>query len=58
MKLEIKSYQKNSFSVSRLKILHITNFNERFDGRLHYNTSKRLNNGFYKKWAQCLNNER
>ena len=29
-----------------LKILHITNFNERFDGRLHYNTSKRLNNGF------------
>jgi len=29
-----------------LKILHITNFNSRFDGRLHYNTSKRLNNGF------------
>ena len=29
-----------------IKILHITNFNNRFDGRLHYNTSKRLNNGF------------
>ncbi len=29
-----------------LKILHITNLNERFDGRLHYNTGKRLNNGF------------
>ena len=29
-----------------LKILHITNFNNRFDGRLHYNTSKRINNGF------------
>ena len=29
-----------------LKILHITNFNERFDGRLHYNTGKRINNGF------------
>ncbi len=28
-----------------LKILHITNFNERFDGRLHYNTGKRINNG-------------
>ena len=28
------------------KILHITNFNNRFNGRLHYNTSKRLNNGF------------
>ena len=29
-----------------LKIIHITNFNERFDGRLHYNTGKRINNGF------------
>lgn len=29
-----------------LKIMHITNFNERFNGRLHYNTSRRLNNGF------------
>ena len=29
-----------------LKILHITNFNERHDGRLHYNTGKRINNGF------------
>ena len=30
----------------RIKILHITNLNERFDGRLHYNTGKRINNGF------------
>ena len=29
-----------------LKILHITNFNERFNGRLHYNTGRRINNGF------------
>ncbi len=29
-----------------LKIMHITNFNYRFDGRLHYNTGRRLNNGF------------
>ena len=28
------------------KILHITNFNQRFNGRLHYNTGRRLNNGF------------
>ena len=28
------------------KIMHITNFNYRFDGRLHYNTGRRLNNGF------------
>ena len=31
-----------------LKIIHITNFNERFNGRLHYNTGKRINNGFIK----------
>ena len=29
-----------------LKIMHITNFNQRFNGRLHYNTGKRLQNGF------------
>ena len=29
-----------------LKIMHITNLNERFNGRLHYNTGRRLNNGF------------
>ena len=31
---------------SVLKILHITNFNQRFNGRLHYNTGRRINNGF------------
>jgi len=30
----------------RLKILHVTNFNERHNGRLFYNTGKRINNGF------------
>ena len=29
-----------------LKIIHTTNFNRRFKGRLHYNTGRRLNNGF------------
>ena len=29
-----------------LRILHITNFNERHDGRLYFNTGRRLNNGF------------
>ena len=28
-----------------LKIMHITNFNDRFNGRLHYNTGRRINNG-------------
>ena len=30
---------------SKLKILHVTNFNERHNGRLFYNTGKRINNG-------------
>ena len=30
----------------KLKIVHVTNFNERHNGRLFYNTGKRLNNGF------------
>lgn len=37
-----------------LKILHITNFNNRFEGRLHYNTSKRLNNGFIRNGHNVL----
>ncbi len=30
----------------KIKILHVTNFNERHNGRLFYNTGKRINNGF------------
>ncbi|MDA8918991.1 glycosyltransferase [Candidatus Pelagibacter sp.] len=29
-----------------LRILHVTNFNEKHNGRLQYNTSRRINNGF------------
>ena len=39
----------NSFNITKkniFKIIHITNFNQRFNGRLHYNTGKRLQNGF------------
>jgi len=39
----------NIFNINKnpiLKILHITNFNQRFNGRLHYNTGRRINNGF------------
>ena len=32
-------------SKSKLKIIHITNFNERHNGRLFYNTGKKINNG-------------
>ena len=43
-----------NINIKKLKILHITNFNERFDGRLHYNTSKRLNNGFIRNGHNVL----
>ena len=52
---EIETIRKNLFfdkkinNISRkknIKILHITNFNERHNGRLHYNTGRRINNGF------------
>ena len=39
-KFNIKKEPKN------LRILHITNFNERLDGRLFFNTGRRINNGF------------
>ena len=42
--LEVKNF--NILKKPIFKILHITNFNDRFDGRLHYNTGKRINNGF------------
>ena len=35
----------NSYN-EKYKILHVTNFNERHNGRLFYNTGRRLNNGF------------
>lgn len=38
-----------------LKLLHITNFNDRFNGRLHYNTGRRLNNGFIRLGHNVLN---
>jgi len=42
------SYQNkfNLHSSKSLRILHVTNFNERHDGRLFFNTGRRLNNGF------------
>jgi glycosyltransferase involved in cell wall biosynthesis len=45
----IRDNQKNVFNIKKntvLKLIHVTNFNERFNGRLHYNTGRRLNNGF------------
>ncbi len=53
--LEIDSYRneillssssKAISLIKKFKILHVTNFNERHNGRLFYNTGKRINNGF------------
>ena len=43
------SYGKKFFiknNKKKLRILHVTNFNERLDGRLFFNTGRRINNGF------------
>ena len=42
-----EEFKPNTLKVlkSKLKIIHITNFNERHNGRLFYNTGKRINNG-------------
>ena len=34
------------YKKKKLKIIHITNFNERHNGRLFFNTGRRINNGF------------
>ena len=44
----IKLIKISKFNVSKnskLKIIHVTNFNQRYFGRLQYNTGIRLNNG-------------
>ena len=44
-KLLNKKYYLN-IKKKTLRILHVTNFNERHDGRLFFNTGRRINNGF------------
>ena len=43
---QIIKLERKKDNLNKLKILHITNFNERHNGRLFYNTGKRINNGF------------
>ena len=50
----IKINNFNFFKKNILKIMHITNFNDRFNGRLHYNTGRRLNNGFIRNGHNVL----
>ncbi len=47
----------NFFNIKKektFKIMHITNVNERFNGRLHYNTGRRINNGFIRNGHNVL----
>ena len=47
----------NNFFIRKqkiLKIMHITNVNERFNGRLHYNTGRRINNGIIRNGHNVL----
>jgi glycosyltransferase involved in cell wall biosynthesis len=39
------SKKNTKYNNKQLKILHVTNFNERHNGRLFYNTGRRINNG-------------
>ncbi len=43
--VKLKLNFNGSLKFEKLKILHVTNFNERHNGRLFYNTGKRINNG-------------
>jgi len=43
-----RSSFNKTINFNKLKIIHITNFNERFDGRLHFNTGKKITAGLIK----------
>ncbi len=45
-KLEFNKKINLKLKNKSLRILHVTNFNERLDGRLFFNTGRRINNGF------------
>ena len=45
-KIRARLFKTTKNIKQRLKILHITNFNERHNGRLFFNTGRRINNGF------------
>ncbi len=56
-KIRDKIIDKSTFNIkknTKLKILHITNFNFRYFGRLQYNTGIRINNGFIREGHNVL----
>ena len=53
-KLELNKLFFTKKGKKSLRILHITNFNERLDGRLFFNTGRRINNGFIRQGHSVL----
>ncbi len=53
-KLQIQNKFNSPKNKKILRILHITNFNERLDGRLFFNTGRRINNGFIRQGHSVL----
>ena len=53
-KLEMSKVLFTKKTKKNLRILHITNFNERLDGRLFFNTGRRINNGFIRQGHSVL----
>ena len=53
-KLQLKRIFYTKKIRNSLRILHITNFNERLDGRLFFNTGRRINNGFIRQGHSVL----
>ncbi|WP_440676332.1 glycosyltransferase [Candidatus Pelagibacter sp. HIMB1593] len=45
---EFLHQKTNKYIIKNIKILHITNLNQRHNGRLFYNTGRRINNGLIK----------
>jgi len=53
-KLKLNKFFISKITKKSLRILHITNFNERLDGRLFFNTGRRINNGFIRQGHSVL----
>ena len=53
-KLQLKKVFFTKKNLKSLRILHVTNFNERLDGRLFFNTGRRINNGFIRQGHSVL----
>ena len=53
-KLQVQNTFNTPKNKKILRILHITNFNERLDGRLFFNTGRRINNGFIRQGHSVL----